>query len=71
LSYVREAVIEVLPNHIEAYAQAVLELYNNPVIYEEKRLACLKLQEQFYDIDRSWAAALSKSLSAIQELLVV
>ncbi len=67
LSYVREAVIEVPPNDIEAYAQAVLELYNNPAIYEEKRLACLKLQEQFYDIDRSWAAALNKSLLAIQE----
>ncbi|MBF2063317.1 MAG: glycosyltransferase family 4 protein [Calothrix sp. C42_A2020_038] len=65
LSYVREAVIEVPPNDIEAYTVALIELYNNPTIYEEKRLACLKLQEQFYDIKRSWAAALESSLSAI------
>jgi glycogen synthase len=69
LSYVREAVIEVPPNDIEAYAKAVLQLYNNPIIYEEKRLACLKFQEQFYDFSRSWGAALISSLSAIvQEL---
>ncbi|MBW4599591.1 MAG: glycosyltransferase family 4 protein [Calothrix sp. FI2-JRJ7] len=71
LSYVREAVIEVLPNDIEAYVTAILQIYNDPIICEQKRLACFELQEQFYDINKSWATALASSLCAIQELLSV
>ncbi|BAZ16530.1 group 1 glycosyl transferase [Calothrix sp. NIES-4071] len=66
LSYVRDAVIEVPPNDIEAYAAAILQLYYDQSIYERKQLACLELQEQFYDINNSWAAALNKSLSTIK-----
>jgi glycogen(starch) synthase len=65
LSYVLEAVIEVPPNDVTAYANAVLELYNNPHIYEQKRLATIKLQDQFYDINNSWGAMLKASLSTI------
>lgn len=67
LSYVRSAAIEVPPDNPKAYAKAVLELYNNPKAYEEKHLACLNLQQQFYDTNRSWGAALKSSLLSIQE----
>ncbi len=66
LSYVRSAVVEVPPNDIPAYAAAIHQIYTDHNIYEQKRLACLKLQEQFYDINNSWAAALNKSLSTIK-----
>jgi glycogen synthase len=67
LSYVREAVIEVSPNDVKEYANAVLELYHNPHIYQQKRLASLKLQDQFYDINNSWGAVLKASLLKISE----
>jgi glycogen synthase len=67
LSYVLEAVIEVPPNDVQAYANAVLELYNNPHLYEQKRLATLKLQDQFYDIKNSWGAVLKETLLTIRE----
>jgi glycogen synthase len=67
LSYVRPAAIEVPPDNPEAYAQAILELYSNSKTYGEKRLACLKLQQQFYDVNRSWGAALKASLLSIQQ----
>ena len=67
LSYVRPAAIEVPPDNPEAYTQAILELYSNSRTYEEKRLACLKLQQQFYDASRSWGAALKSSLLSIQQ----
>ncbi|BAZ16526.1 group 1 glycosyl transferase [Calothrix sp. NIES-4071] len=65
LSYVREAVIEVPPNDIEVYVTAILQIYEDPTIGEKKRLACLKLQEQFYDINKSWATVLKSTLSAL------
>lgn len=67
LSYVREAVLEVPPNDVGAYTNAILELFNNPSVYEQKRLACLRLQEQFYDINNSWGAKLKLSLETIQQ----
>ncbi len=67
LSYVLEAVIEVPPNDVKAYANAVLELYNNSNIYKQKCLASLRLQDQFYDINNSWGAVLKASLLEIRE----
>lgn len=67
LFYVLDAVIEVPPNDVTAYANAVLQLYNNPHIYEQKRLATLKLQDQFYNINNSWGAMLKASLLTIRE----
>lgn len=67
LSYVQDAVMEVPPNDIQAYGDALLELYKNPSLYEAKRQACLRVQEQFYDVERSWGTALKYILLAIQE----
>jgi glycosyltransferase involved in cell wall biosynthesis len=66
ISYVREAVVEVAPNDITAYGNAIIHLYQNHELYEQKRLACVKLQEQFYDVNRSWGAKLKSVLLDIQ-----
>lgn len=67
LSYVRDAVVEVPPDDIEGYGDALLKLCDDREFYEEKRRGCLVSQEQFYDISRSWGAALKSVLVATQE----
>jgi glycogen synthase len=67
LSYVRDAVIEVPPNDTQAYANALIELYSNTQLYEQKRQACLEAQEQFYDTAKSWGTALKSIIINIQE----
>ncbi|MDJ0772340.1 MAG: glycosyltransferase family 4 protein [Mastigocoleus sp. MO_167.B18] len=67
LCYVQDAVMEVPPNDIQAYGDALLELYQNPELYETKRQACFRVKEQFYDVEKSWGTALKSILLAIQE----
>ncbi|NJR17810.1 MAG: glycosyltransferase family 4 protein [Calothrix sp. CSU_2_0] len=67
IHYVKDGVFEVPPDDIRAYGNALLTLCDNYQLYEQKRLACLKLQEQFYDPNNSWCAALKLIFLAIQE----
>jgi glycosyltransferase involved in cell wall biosynthesis len=67
LSYVREAVVEVPPDDILEYGNALLKLCDDRTFYEEKRRNCLMLQEQFYDSSQSWGAMLKSVLAAIQK----
>ncbi len=67
LSYVRAAVVEVPPNDIKGYTDALLKLCNDREFYEEKRRGGLGVQEQFYDISQGWGAALKSILVAIQQ----
>ncbi len=67
LSYVRDAVVEVPPDDTKSYGDALLKLCDDQEFYEEKRRNCLALQEQFYDISRSWGVALKSTIVAIQE----
>ncbi len=62
LSTVREAVIEVQPDDIQGYADAILKLYEDCELYESKRAACLQLQEQFFDYSNSWGSRFKKAL---------
>lgn len=64
LEYVRDASVEAVPDDIESYARALMELSTNRDLYESKRVACKTLQTQFYDKRRGYAAALSAILSA-------
>lgn len=66
LSYVRDAVMEVPPDDITAYGDAILKLCDDKALYEEKRANCRKLQEQFYDPARSWGEALKGILVSVQ-----
>ncbi len=66
LSYVRDAVVEVPPNDVQAYGDALLALYSDRQLYEQKRQACVIAQEQFYDNTKSWGSALKSILLTIQ-----
>ncbi len=67
LSYMGDAVYEVPPNDTKAYGDALLALYKNSQLYEGKRKACLEVQEQFYDMNKSWGATLQSILLTIRE----
>jgi glycogen(starch) synthase len=58
LAYIRDAAIEVPPNDVEKYREAVIRLATNPNLFEAKRDACKALQMQFYDPNNSWGAKL-------------
>lgn len=63
LSYVRDAVVEVPPDDIKAYSDALLKLCDNRKLYEQKRQSCIGLQEQFYDRSHSWESRLKYILA--------
>lgn len=65
LEYVREAVVEVPPDQTSAYGDAILNLRNDPALYEAKRKASARVREQFYDVNRGWKAAVSQAVQAI------
>jgi glycogen(starch) synthase len=58
LDYVQDAVVEVPPDDIAAYRDAILKLHDDPSLYERKQTASLGLQGQFYDASHGWAEAL-------------
>ena len=62
LDYVREAVVEVPPDDVGAYHDAILRLHDDPAFFEQKRAASVTLQRQFYEPERGWAGALRKAL---------
>jgi glycogen synthase len=66
LSYVSDAVVEVQPNDVQGYGDALLKLYSDRNFYEQKRQACLQVQEQFYNPSNSWGNALKSVLKTIQ-----
>lgn len=63
LDYVREAVVEVAPDDVQAYGDAILKLCDDLAFYEAKVAACHAAQGQFYDETRSWAATLLNLLN--------
>lgn len=62
LSYVRAAVVEVAPDDIQAYGDAILKLQTDHVFYAEKQRSCRRLQEQFYSLEKSWTASVKTAL---------
>jgi glycogen(starch) synthase len=67
VSYVQDAIVEVSPDDIKGYGDALLKLCDDRQFYDEKRRGCLALQEQFYDSSQSWNATLKSILVGIQE----
>ena len=49
LAYVQEAAIEVKPDNIDEYYQAIVRLYDDTELYKQKQGACATLQGQFYN----------------------
>jgi glycogen(starch) synthase len=66
LTYVQEAVLEVLPDDIAAYANAILKLYDDYDFYEMKQQNCSKLQEKFYDASQGWGGVLESIFKKFQ-----
>ncbi len=62
LSYVRDAVVEVPPDDVKAYGDALIKLCDDRKFYEQKQRNCLGLQQQFYDTSQSWGTALKSVL---------
>lgn len=63
IHYVREAVVEVLPDDTQGYGDAILDLYGNSDLYDEKRQACSSVQGRFYDSSEGWGAKLKHILN--------
>jgi glycogen(starch) synthase len=61
-NYVSEAVVEVPPDEPAGYAQAILNLYHNAAVSEQKRTACAQYADQFYDKANGWGAALQRAI---------
>lgn len=64
LSYVRPAVVEVPPDDEQGYGDALLKLLNDHGFYEEKQQGSLAVQEQFYDLSKSWQGTLKSIVLA-------
>ena len=58
IHYVQEAVVEVDPDDIEGYGDAILSLCDDPALYTQKHEACLSLQARFYDLSQGWGEKL-------------
>lgn len=58
LFYVKEAVLEVPPDNIEAYANAILRLRDDGKFYDDKQKNCSKCQEIFYSASQGWGEKL-------------
>ncbi len=62
LGLVADAVVESPPDDPAGYFRAALLLASDPGLYAARRTACTRLQEQFYDPERSWGRALLRAV---------
>lgn len=68
LEYVREAVVEVPPDDVRGYGDAILRLADEPTFYESKVRGCAAATGQFYDPGPSWGGTLRRALGIIGAL---
>jgi glycosyltransferase involved in cell wall biosynthesis len=64
--YVKDAVVEVPVDDVQAYGDAILALLNDRELYRRKVEACQPLKAQFYDEDLGWGEALNKALAPLR-----
>jgi glycogen(starch) synthase len=62
IDYVMPAVVEVSPENIEEYAQALHQLYNDKAFFEAKCKACVGLKDPFFDMNNSWKEGIRRAL---------
>jgi glycogen(starch) synthase len=63
LDYVRDAVEEVPPNDVAAYADAAVRLARTPELYERRVTACKQLRDQFFDPGKGFGAVVKETIS--------
>ena len=64
VSYMQGTLVEVAPDDVTAYGDAILKLCDDREFYEQKRQYPKQLSERFYDISNGWGAALKSILVA-------
>jgi glycosyltransferase involved in cell wall biosynthesis len=64
LDYLGPATIEVRPNSVEEYKEAIVRLKDEPDLFAAKRDASTTLSAQFFDRANSWEAAMRGALAA-------
>jgi glycogen synthase len=62
LDSVRDAVLEVPPDNVSGYHDAILRLRDDAELYASKSHACKVYQDQFYDEANGWGNALRRVL---------
>jgi glycosyltransferase involved in cell wall biosynthesis len=62
---VREAAVEVEPQDLAGYRDAILRFCDDDAFYEKKRIACAALGVQFQDWNRGWGAGLRRILDDV------
>jgi glycosyltransferase involved in cell wall biosynthesis len=65
LEYVEAAAVEAKPEDIRSYRDAILQLADDPALYERKQRACAPFQEQVNDDANGWYAAMRHALSLV------
>jgi glycosyltransferase involved in cell wall biosynthesis len=64
IELVSDAVVEVEPEDVGGYRDAILRLCDDQRLYQSKRQACDGLRAQFYDRSKSWGAGLEGIIEA-------
>jgi glycosyltransferase involved in cell wall biosynthesis len=66
LSLVREAALEVRPNDVQGYGDAILRLRDDRALYQQLVTSAAALSPQFYDETASWGEILHAVLRKLQ-----
>lgn len=64
IAYVAPAVVEVPPEDLDAYVDAIEQLYGDRTFYEAKQQGSYAVREQFFQANYSWGAALKGVLTS-------
>lgn len=66
LFYAKPGVVEVAPDQVQEYGDAILKLLDEPEFYAQKQRGCRLSQNQFYDEATSWGSQLRGILVTLQ-----
>lgn len=67
LPYVASGAVEVAPEDVQGYKNAILKLCDDPAYYKAKRQGCFEVQEQFYNPSNSWGNVLKQALIKVRQ----
>ena len=67
LYYLRDASIEVEPEDVIGYSNAIRSLREDAGFYASKRAACVPLQAQFFSPETSWDTAIRHAFQSLKE----
>lgn len=65
LSVVKDAAVEVLPDDVDEYCNAILKLATDKRFYEQKQKNAMALRKQFFSYSKSWQAQVESVVQKI------